>query len=185
MTAPTLTVAQVLALRPCSDYPRARVKSLCAGRVALTAADVATLEIPPKDRLWCLLRMAPREVWLPAIYAAAERAIRAASRALYDAGHVEESARLEHLPPIVDAASASAAESAAWAAGDAAWAARAAAWAASAAESAAESAASAARAAARTASGASAAESAAARAADLETTVAHVARLIGQHGGER
>ena len=151
-----LTVNACMALRPCSDYPRARVKSLWAGRVALTAADVATLEIPPKDRLWCLLRMAPREVWLPAIYAAVERAIRAASWALYDAGDVEKSARLEHLPPIVDAASASAAARAA-----------------SAAEGAAASAASAACAAR------------AARAADLETTVAHVARLISQHGAKR
>lgn len=171
-----LTVNACMALRPCSDYPRARVKSLWAGRVALTAADVATLEIPPKDRLWCLLRMAPREVWLPAIYAAVERAIRAASWALYDAGDVEKSARLEHLPPIVDAASASAAASAAeGAAASAAWAAWAAraAWAAWAAGAASAASAASAAWAARAASAARAA-----RAADLETTVAHVARLI-------
>ena len=181
-----LTVNACMALRPCSDYPRARVKSLWAGRVALTAADVATLEIPPKDRLWCLLRMAPREVWLPAIYAAVERAIRAASWALYDAGDVEKSARLEHLPPIVDAASASAAARAASAAEGAA--ARAA-WAARAARSARSARAAWSAGAASAASAAWATRAAwaarAARAADLETTVAHVARLISQHGAKR
>ena len=141
-----LTVDQCMSLNPCPDYPRARVESLWAGREALTAGEVAALPIPHADRLWCLLRMAGREVWLPAIYAAAERAIRAACWALHGAGLADESARLEHQPPIVDAETASAASatasaasatasaaSAAWAAwaARAAWAASSAAWAAS------------------------------------------------------
>ena len=157
-----LTIDQCMAMQPCEDYPRARVESLWAGREALTALDVAALAIPPDDRLWCLLRMAPREDWLPAIYAAAERSIRAASRALHAAGLTEESARLEHLRPIVDELSALTASDAALTARAAAWAAR-----------------TAARAAARAAANAAAwAASDAARADDLETTVAHVARLI-------
>ena len=160
-----LTVDQCMSLDPCPAYSRARVESLWAGREALTAGEVAALPIPHADRLWCLLRMAGREVWLPAIYAAAERAIRAACWALHGAGLADESARLEHQPPIVDAETASAAASAAWAAWTASAAASAAcaAWTASAAASAASDAWTA---------------SAAASAADLEATVAHVARLI-------
>jgi hypothetical protein len=158
-----LTVDAVMALRPC--YTRDRVTTLFAGRESLSATDISTLPIPPQDRLWVILRMAPREVWMPAIYACAERAIRHASWALHRHGQIGESEWLEFLPPIVDAASA----------GDAAWAARAAARDAARAAAWAAWAAGAARDAEWAAAGAA---GAAAEAAEYELTIAHVARLV-------
>jgi hypothetical protein len=114
------TVDDVLALRPCDAYTRERVMDLFAGRPALTPQDVAVLAIPAEDRLWALLRMLPRERWLPAIYAAMDRAVRIyAPAALRAAGLGAEAQRLEAIPTIYDVRSARAA----WAAGDAAWAA--------------------------------------------------------------
>jgi hypothetical protein len=117
------TVDDVLALRPCDAYTRERVMDLFAGRAALTAQDVAALAIPAEDRLWALLRMLPRERWLPAIYAAMDRAVRIyAPAALRRAGHEAEALRLEAIPTIYDVRSARVAGAAwddAWAAWDA------------------------------------------------------------------
>ena len=52
----TLTVDAIMALGPCSDYPRCRVTDLWAGRSALGWREIAALAIPPEDRLWVLLR---------------------------------------------------------------------------------------------------------------------------------
>ena len=106
-----VTVDAVMATRPC--YTRERVVQLFAGRESLTPNDIVGLPIPAQDRLWVLLRMAQREVWLPAIWACADRAIRHASRSLYRHGRVTEAARLDSVPPIADRASAKVAADAA------------------------------------------------------------------------
>ena len=105
----TLTVDDVMALHPCHVYPRSRVVALSAGRERLTASDIHALAIPAPDRLWVLLQMAPREVWMPAIWAAVERSICAASRALDRAGRAEWAERLAHMHPIVGTESCQAA----------------------------------------------------------------------------
>ena len=109
-----VTVDAVMRMRPC--YARAHVVQLFAGRESLTPDDIVGLPIPAQDRLWVLLRMAQREVWLPAIWACADRAIRHASRSLYRRGRVTEAARLDSVPPIADRASAKVAADAAYAA---------------------------------------------------------------------
>ena len=107
-----ITVDAVMALKPC--YARANVEALFAGRASVTPADIAVADsVPPHDRAWVLLRLAPREVWMPAVYRSAERAIRNASWVLHRVGLEEESQRLEHLPPVVDAVSARTAAAAA------------------------------------------------------------------------
>ena len=100
-----VTAETIMALKPC--YARANVEALFAGRASVTPADIAVADsVPPHDRAWVLLRLAPREVWMPAVYRSAERAIRNASWVLHRVGLEEESQRLEHLPPVVDAVSA-------------------------------------------------------------------------------
>jgi hypothetical protein len=181
------TVDDVLALRPCDAYARERVMDVFAGREALTAQDVAALAIPAEDRLWALLRMLPRERWLPAIYAAADRAVRIyAPAALRAAGLGAEALRLEAVSVINDATTAGAAGAAAWAAWDAraAGAAGDAAWAAGAAGDAAWAAGDAAWAAwaARVAGDAGDAAWAAGAAAGAVAWVAWVARVAGDAG---
>ena len=112
-----VTVDAVMRMRPC--YTRAHIVQLFAGRESLTPDDIVGLPIPAQDRLWVLLRMAQREVWLPAIWACADRAIRHASRSLYRHGRVTEAARLDSVPPIADRASAKVAADAADNAADA------------------------------------------------------------------
>ena len=132
-----VTIDAILALKPCGAYPRRRLAALFAGRKSVTPSEVAgAVAVPARDRAWLLLRLAPREVWLPAAYRSAERAIRHASWALHSYGYADASERLANLPPIVDAGSASAASDAASAASDAAYAASAASYAASAASAA-------------------------------------------------
>ena len=168
---PGWTVADAIAAKLCPDYTHERLVTLLAGRERLSAADVAALPIPATDRLWALLRMVPRERWMPAIWAAADRACRVhLPRALRGAGLGLESLaiRLEALPPVCDPESAwSASESARSAARRADLGA-----AESAAESAAECAAWCAESAAKSAW--SAAESA--WSADLELTISDIVR---------
>ena len=187
-----VTVDAVMRMRPC--YTRAHIVQLFAGRESLTPDDIVGLPIPAQDRLWVLLRMAQREVWLPAIWACADRAIRHASRSLYRHGRVTEAARLDSVPPIADRASAKAAADAAAdaaaadaahyaadAAADAAYAARYAADAADAAAAAAAAADAAHYAAYAARDAAYAARYDAAAAADeREMTVRHVATLIAE-----
>ena len=55
---PTLTVDQVMEFGTWKNhYPRDRVEQLWAGRDALTAREIAALDIAPKDRLSALLRL--------------------------------------------------------------------------------------------------------------------------------
>lgn len=51
-----LTVEQMMSFHPCSKYPIEKVTALWAGREALTALDIISLDIPPEDRLWAVLR---------------------------------------------------------------------------------------------------------------------------------
>jgi hypothetical protein len=51
----TVTVDQVMAWHPCANYTREVVAELFAGRDALTARDIAALDISAEDRLWALL----------------------------------------------------------------------------------------------------------------------------------
>jgi hypothetical protein len=51
----SLTVAEVMVLEPCSAYTVERVTELWAGRESLTIAEIAALDIPLEDRLWCVL----------------------------------------------------------------------------------------------------------------------------------
>jgi len=64
MSDRTLTVADVLRMRPCGmdddGYTPARVKELWAGRESLTLLDVLDLDIPIADRLWCVLHAVDR-----------------------------------------------------------------------------------------------------------------------------
>jgi len=119
----TVTIDNILTLRPC--YTRERLESLFGGRIHATPREIAAAQIvSAEDRAWVLLRLAPREVWLPAVYRAMERAIRHACRALDAAGLHDDAEELACATPAIT--SAEAAEDAARAAGDAARAARAA-----------------------------------------------------------
>lgn len=110
-----VTVDGVMALKPC--YSREHVTRLFAGRPHVSAADIASAAISYDNRIWLLLRLAPREVWLPAVYRAAERAIRHACWALHNAGLHDDAEELAcAAPTIVSGAAAEAAGAAAWAA---------------------------------------------------------------------
>ena len=54
-----VTVDNVMSWRLCDGYTRYRVKTLFAGREAITALDVLEMDIPAEDRLWAVLRMVP------------------------------------------------------------------------------------------------------------------------------
>jgi len=63
----TYTVDDIMALGTCEDYPRERVAKLWAGRDALSATEIAKLNIYPEDRLWALEALmdsdATRRLW--------------------------------------------------------------------------------------------------------------------------
>ena len=50
-----ITVDMIMSARPCAEYSRSRVEDLWSGREALTAREIAGLEIPIDDRLWALI----------------------------------------------------------------------------------------------------------------------------------
>jgi len=58
-----VTIEQIIAWEPCglhggddgTNYTPQRIECLFAGREALTARDIATLDIPAADKLWALL----------------------------------------------------------------------------------------------------------------------------------
>jgi len=54
-----ITVNKIVALNPCSEYPRERITELFGDREYLTPREVAELKIPIEDRLWavCLLSL--------------------------------------------------------------------------------------------------------------------------------
>jgi hypothetical protein len=52
----TLTVAEIMALGPCEAYPESRVLELWQGKNSLTALEILSLDIPPEDRLWVMMR---------------------------------------------------------------------------------------------------------------------------------
>lgn len=49
-----LTVENVMALNPCSDYPRERVQELWGKRKSLSLRQILTLPIPEIDRIWVM-----------------------------------------------------------------------------------------------------------------------------------
>jgi hypothetical protein len=49
-----LTVDEMMSYKPCNDYPRERVVELWAGSEALSAQQIADLEISAQDRIWAL-----------------------------------------------------------------------------------------------------------------------------------
>jgi len=51
---PVVTVADVMAWEPCSEYPESRIVALFDGREALTAHDIEALPAPPLVRFWKL-----------------------------------------------------------------------------------------------------------------------------------
>lgn len=51
------TVDDIMAFRPCDNYTRDRVEELWDGREALTAEEIAELDIPIMDRLWAMSRL--------------------------------------------------------------------------------------------------------------------------------
>ncbi len=55
------TVDEIMATQPCANYPRERVEALWGGRESLTVAEIATLGIPVKDRLYQVIRLLPLE----------------------------------------------------------------------------------------------------------------------------
>jgi len=50
----TVTTDTMMSYRPCGSYPRVRVVELWSGRDALTAQQIADLDIPQQDRIWAL-----------------------------------------------------------------------------------------------------------------------------------
>jgi hypothetical protein len=52
----TLTVTDIMAMDPCSDYTREVVEQLWSGRGVLSVLEILDLDIPARDRLWAVLR---------------------------------------------------------------------------------------------------------------------------------
>ena len=74
----TLTLSDIMALRPCAAYPESRVRELWGDRESLSLIEILRLDIPAEDRLWVLTRdgVCDRDVlrrWAGAI---ADRAVR-------------------------------------------------------------------------------------------------------------
>ena len=74
----TLTVDQIMSLRPCAAYPESRVRELWGDRESLSLVEILRLDIPAEDRIWVLTRdgVCDRAVlrrWADAI---ADRAVR-------------------------------------------------------------------------------------------------------------
>ena len=55
----TWTIDEMMAMRPCKQYPRERLGQLWAGRARLSVLDIAALDIPAADRVWALLEDGP------------------------------------------------------------------------------------------------------------------------------
>ena len=52
----TLTVADIMNLRPCNAYPESRVRELWGERESLSLLEILSLPIPAVDRIWVLTR---------------------------------------------------------------------------------------------------------------------------------
>ena len=74
-----ITVDDIMALRPCGEYPRERVEWLLGGRDYLSLIDILGLDIDSGDRIWSTLRLIPVDL---AVEFAEDCSLRAAS---YDA----------------------------------------------------------------------------------------------------
>jgi hypothetical protein len=72
----TFTIKQMLAEKPCSKYrDEAYLKTLWAGRDALCVHEIATLDIPPADRVWAMLRCLDPEQQIAFANKCADRAV--------------------------------------------------------------------------------------------------------------
>lgn len=56
-----ITIDKVMACEPCSDYPRKRVRELFGNRKSVTPREVAESDLPIKDRIWLLCKLAPNQ----------------------------------------------------------------------------------------------------------------------------
>ena len=156
----TYTVADILAMHPCSDYDEARITELWAGRESLSLPEILALDIPAADRVWVVchpgvLTAEQMEAWLvdriitravrnhalpcPETRDWAEKWLSGEDRSQGSAWAAADAARAAAADAADDAVWAraraaarawAAADAAAWAADAAAWAADAAAWAA-------------------------------------------------------
>ena len=75
----TMTVQDIMCLRPCAAYPESRVRELWGDRESLSLVEILRLDIPAEDRIWVLTRdgVCDRAVlrrWADAI---ADRAVQA------------------------------------------------------------------------------------------------------------
>ena len=146
----TVTVDQILEMRPCEGYTQARIEELWNGKKALTPTEIAALDISADDRLWALVRLMDERTQRIFACDCAERTLAVYEREYPDDSrprdtiavarrYADGDATVEELAAAWDAAwdaARNAAWAAAWAAArnaawDAAWdAARNAAWAA-------------------------------------------------------
>jgi len=56
-----VTVDDVMAKKPCNEYPREQVEALWGSRESLTLTEVLDLDIPAKDRVWAVTRFLSKE----------------------------------------------------------------------------------------------------------------------------
>lgn len=72
----TLTVSDIMALRPC--YSESRVRELFGDRESLSLVEILQLDIPAEDRIWVLTRecVCDRDLLLAWVNGVADRAVR-------------------------------------------------------------------------------------------------------------
>jgi len=56
-----ITVDNIMAKKPCEEYPRERVEELWGGKNTLTLTEILDLDIPAEDRIWAVTRFLPKE----------------------------------------------------------------------------------------------------------------------------
>ena len=56
-----VTVDDIMAKKPCNEYPREQVEALWGSRESLTLTEVLDLDIPAKDRVWAVTRFLSKE----------------------------------------------------------------------------------------------------------------------------
>ena len=56
-----VTVDDIMAKKPCDEYPRERIEELWGGKEDLTLMEILDLDIPAEDRIWAVTRFLPKE----------------------------------------------------------------------------------------------------------------------------
>ncbi len=72
-----ITVDDIMERHPCGEYPRSRIEELWQHKNSLTALEISHLDIPDKDILWALFRVAGTVVSRQVANMAADRVVRA------------------------------------------------------------------------------------------------------------